>query len=255
MRRQRQRPPHPSRVAATSGLLGALAGGLLAAATALPRTVVGQALSVIAGALLAPVIASPLEWLVHRYVYHRPAPLLGRIYEVHHRAHHRLFFPTWRYVTGGPVRRIPIFGGDHSRAHTTAWGNALTRLAHSGFYLTIGLSTICLAAWLVTRNAAFVAGSFAACAVVSNLMVTVHDTIHRPGSHRLVEGQPWFRWLDRHHYVHHVDTEANGNFLMRLADALFGTLRSSLTEEERARLGSQAGAAFRMSGTPRSRTS
>jgi sterol desaturase/sphingolipid hydroxylase (fatty acid hydroxylase superfamily) len=68
--------------------------------------------------------------------------------------------------------------------------------------------------------------------VVSNLFITVHDTIHRPGSHRLLEAQPWFRFLDNHHYIHHVDTEANVNFLLPLADWLFGTLRRSLTAEE-----------------------
>src|SRR5262249_1003441 len=52
--------------------------------------------------------------------------------------------------------------------------------------------------------------------------------------------QPWFPFLERHHYIHHVDTEANVNFLLPLADWLFGTLRCSLTAEELARHGSLA---------------
>ena len=74
----------------------------------------------------------------------------------------------------------------------------------------------------------------------SNLFVVVHDTIHRPGSHRLVEAQPWFAFLDRHHFVHHVDPGANLNFLLPLADWLFGTLRTRLTDDELAAHGTLA---------------
>jgi len=74
--------------------------------------------------------------------------------------------------------------------------------------------------------------------VVSNLFIVVHDTIHRPGSHRVVEAQPWFAFLDRHHFVHHVDLGCNLNFLLPLADLLFGTLRTGLSDDEVARHGS-----------------
>lgn len=32
----------------------------------------------------------------------------------------------------------------------------------------------------------------------------------------MVEAQPWFAFLDRHHYIHHVDLGANLNFLLPL---------------------------------------
>ena len=66
------------------------------------------ALALVLGLLVIPVVASPIEWFVHRFVYHeaviRP---LGAIFTVH-TAHHYAFFPTWRYVTGGPARRLSI---------------------------------------------------------------------------------------------------------------------------------------------------
>lgn len=71
--------------------------------------------------------------------------------------------------------------------------------------MAIGAVAIWLPAWLLTRNIAFIAGIVVSSAVVSNLFIAVHDTIHRPGSHRLIEAQPWYAFLDRHHYVHHVD--------------------------------------------------
>jgi sterol desaturase/sphingolipid hydroxylase (fatty acid hydroxylase superfamily) len=60
------------------------------------------------------------------------------------------------------------------------------------------------------------------------LFITVHDAIHHPGSHPHLEERKWFRLLDEHHYIHHVDNRANLNFLLPLADWLFGTLRVSL---------------------------
>ncbi len=84
----------------------------------------------------------------------------------------------------------------------------------------------------------FLAGIIAASVDVSNLLIVVHDTIHRPGSHRIVEAQPWFAFLARHHYIHHVALgSTNLNFRLPLADLLFGTLRRQLTTDELAQHG------------------
>ena len=50
-----------------------------------------------------------------------------------------------------------------------------------------------------------------------------------------MERQGWFRFLDRHHYIHHIDTSVNLNFLLPLCDLMFGTLKREPTKEERAR--------------------
>jgi hypothetical protein len=39
----------------------------------------GAIAALIAGLIVIPIIASPIEWLVHRYVYHRSLGLLRRI--------------------------------------------------------------------------------------------------------------------------------------------------------------------------------
>lgn len=245
-----ERPIRVQRVIAMSLMLLLLAAGICALVIGLPDTTPGNAVAFIAGLCLTPLLASPYEWLVHRYVYHRHVvPGLGRIYSIHHHSHHYVFFPTWRYVTSGPPRRIPISGEGTTTASTGHVENALTRFAHFGFYLVLGLVLIITPAWVATRHVAFVLGSLTALVVISNLFVTVHDTIHRPGSHRLIEAQPWFPFLDNHHYIHHVDTEANVNFLLPLADWLFGTLRRTLTDEELAVHGSMAEAKAKPVGT------
>lgn len=194
-------------------------------------------LAVLLGLLVVPMVASVLEWFVHRFVYHqavlRP---LAAIFTVH-TAHHYAFFPTWRYTTSGPARRLSIRRRTPD-VHVSWWRNAGVRAAHFGWYMTIGVVVIWVPAWLVTHDVAFLLGIVVSSTLVSNLFIVVHDTIHRPGSHRLVESQPWFAFLDRHHYIHHVSLGANLNFLLPLADVLFGTLRTELTADELARHGS-----------------
>jgi hypothetical protein len=244
---RQQRPPNVARVAAASALLLLLFAAVCVAAGLLPRGAAGAVLAFAAGLLVTPFVASPFEWLVHRYVYHRAAWVLRRIHTVH-LAHHHLYFPVWRYVTGGPARRIPVLGRGVAVPQGSAWGNAATYLAHFCFYMTIGATVIWLPAWLLSHSIPFLAGTLAGTAVISNLFITVHDAIHRPGSHPLTESQGWFRFLDEHHYVHHVDTEANVNFLLPLADLLYGTLRRRLTEEELARHGTREAAKSRVVG-------
>ncbi len=205
-------------------------------------------LAVVLGLAVIPVVASPIEWFVHRFVYHEPVIRpLGAIFNVH-TAHHFAFFPTWRYVTSGPPRRLSIRRRTPD-AHSSPWRNMGVRLAHFSWYMAIGAIVIWLPAWLVTRNVPFLVGLVVSSVIVSNLFIVVHDTIHRPGSHRIVEAQPWFAFLDRHHYIHHVDLGANLNFLLPLADVVFGTLRTTMSPDELARHGTLDDAKARPVGT------
>jgi hypothetical protein len=219
--------------------------GILGAVVALVRQLPASPPGILAGALLGvlvlPVAASPLEWLVHRYVYHRRLiPWTRRIFVIHQHGHHHALFPTWRYVTNGPVRRHPVWASSPSALHTSPWRNIGIKACHFSFYMAIAGLCIWTPGWLLTGNVGFLVGLVAASAVVSDLFVRVHDAIHYPSQHRLIQGQPWFPFLERHHYIHHVDMEANVNFLLPLADWLFGTLRRGLTAEELARHGSLA---------------
>jgi hypothetical protein len=220
------------RVGFASAAVAALAVSAGLVVRALPDTgTIGRLVAVVLGLVLVPIVASVLEWFVHRFVYHEAVirPLTA-IFTVH-TAHHYAFFPTWRYTTSGPAKRLSIRRRTPD-VHATGARNAGVRLAHFAWYLTIGVVVIWVPAWFATRDVAFLAGIVVSSVVVSNLFIVVHDTIHRPGSHRIVEAQPWFAFLDRHHYIHHVSLGANLNFLLPLADALFGTLRTEMTDDE-----------------------
>jgi hypothetical protein len=208
----------------------------------------GLVLTFGAGVLVTPLAASPFEWFVHRYVYHRARPSpLDRIHAIH-QAHHFAYFPTWRYVTGGPPRRIQILRDD-IEASQFRWANALTRLAHFGFYLALGLVLICAPAYLISESMPFLLGTIAGLIVISDLFIRVHDAIHRPAAHPVLQRQRWFQFLDHHHFIHHVDLGANVNFLLPLADLLYGTLRRSLSPQEIERHGTREAAKSRVIGS------
>lgn len=234
-------PVHRARVALATGAILVVSAVIVAVAATVPTGPAPAAVSFVLGVVLVPLLASPLEWLVHRCVYH--VPVLAALRPIHkvHTAHHVTYFPTWRYVTEGPPRRLAISSGA-PEVHTSRWANTRVRAAHFIWYMGIGSVAIWLPAWFLTGNVAFLAGIVVSSAVVSNLFIAVHDTIHRPGSHRIIEAQPWYAFLDRHHYVHHVDLGANLNFLLPLADWLYGTLRTELTPDEIAVHGSLADA-------------
>jgi len=230
---QALRPVNRWRVFAMIVLLLAFFAATFWTVVQLPASLPGKGLAFLIGVLVLPVAASPYEWLVHRYVYHGTAiPFLRRIYVIHQHGHHYAIFPTWRYVTNGPVLRHPILSGSRSDLHRTFWSNLRIKAAHFAFYMVLGTVLILAPAWLATRSVAFVAGLLAALLVVSDLFVRVHDAIHYPKDFPWLQRQRWFRFLDEHHYVHQVDTSVNVNFLLPLADLLFGTMRRALTEEE-----------------------
>ncbi len=221
------------RVALVAPPMVAACAALVVIVRLLPDSMLSDAAAVAAGVALSVVAASLLEWLIHRYVYHRRVvPFVGRIFRIHHQGHHAAIFPTWRYVTHGPPRRHPILDHSIERLNPRGWRNVLTKLAHFAFYMAGGFVCVWVPAWLATGNLVFL-GSIVLCNVVfADLFVRVHDAIHYPECHRWMWRFGWFRFLDRHHYIHHVDTEANVNFLLPLADWLLGTMRRTLTADE-----------------------
>ena len=241
-------PVDRRRVLLATGAIVAVVCGIEWAVRALPDSGIARTvLAVALGLAVVPVIASPAEWFVHRFVYHeaviRPLSVIFTV----HTAHHYAYFPPWRYVTGGPPRRLSIKKRTPD-AQVAPVRNAAVRLAHFTWYMGLGAVVIWLPAWLLTGDVSFLVGAVAGTAVVSNLFVVVHDTIHRPGSHRIVEAQPWFAFLDRHHYIHHVALGTNLNFLLPLADLAFGTLRTAMTPDELKRFGPLERAKVRVVG-------
>ncbi len=223
------------RIAGVSlGLVGAVAGILhLAHAVSQDLTAWGIVVSVPGAVVMILLLGSWYEWLVHRFVYHGPSrvPILRRVFEIHENGHHWHRFPPNRYVATGPVERIPVYPHDPYATCGSVGSRRLAWLGQYALYLAVAVPFAFVPALVLTQNRVFTASAVVTGLVVCYFFIRVHDVIHYPGNRR-IERRRWFKFLDRHHYLHHIDTNANLNFLLPLCDLLFGTLRLVPTAAE-----------------------
>lgn len=202
-----------------------------AALVLLGRSSTQPVVSAVLGVAAMLVTGSLVEWLVHGQLMHRRWKWLKLPYELHHRAHHWIHYPPNIYLRD-QVTYVPVARGE---LHRIAHGHeeALAAGGQGAFYASF-IAPIVAPAWWFTHNLAFAIAAAATGAALVFLAVHVHDSVHCPG-HSPLERFRWFWALDRHHYLHHIDTKANRNFLLPLADLLLGTLRTEATAVERAR--------------------
>jgi hypothetical protein len=192
------------------------------------------AASTIGGIVFMVVAGALVEWLVHQYILHRPSRIsaLQFVYHIHHRAHHWVHFPPHDYVQSGAIEYPSLLSAKSYPVCGTTQARVLTVTAYALFYSSFAVP-ILTTGWLLTSNPWFIATSTVTAATLVFLLIRVHDAIHFPGVSHL-EKFRWFRFLDHHHYIHHIDNRANTNFLLPLGDFLMGTLRLELNAREKA---------------------
>lgn len=230
------RAPAPS--AARVLVVGLVALALVAGLAVVARVLAPQAgsawglvASAVCGVVAMVIAGSLAEWLVHRYLMHGRSRwrLLRIAYDLHHRAHHWIHYPPDAYLKA-EVTYVPAVPPRPDHLCETRAQRLGAVLGQVVFYGAFALPILAVG-WLATGNVPFVAALGAVSATIIGLAIHVHDAVHCPGYSRL-ERFGWFWFLDRHHYIHHVDTKANTNFLLPLGDLAMGTLRRALTEAE-----------------------
>lgn len=201
---------------------------LLARATSSP------AVDVLAAVLLCVPLCSLFEWLVHGVLYHRGVPGLGFIRTIH-LAHHAALFPPQRYVHEGAHSFMCTRPLQPYRMARTTAESFFTAACQVALHFAVGVPAIVLPAWFLSGGELlFTQATIAVLALISWGLAYVHGCIHTPRA-RFVERQRFFQWLDRHHYIHHVDMRANLNFGLPLCDVLFGTRKPTMSVAEAAR--------------------
>ena len=223
---ERARGVKPRRAALAVVTLVAALTALLVAATWAPGSAPGALVAGGCGMAVAALVFSVWEWAFHRYLYHRDrGGLLRPLFLTHQRDHHHVYFPPWRLVSDS-------WGDGSKGAHPSVWTPVASALlgrkvtvSDRLVYLVLGAGVIGGGGALVSGHLAFLGGTCVAGVAITLTFTRTHAAIHHPGSHRLIERLPWFPFLARHHYQHHLDEESNANFLLPLADWLFGTLR------------------------------
>lgn len=199
-------------------------------------TVVATAGSIVGAIAVIVLLGSFYEWIVHRYLYHGRSniPIAKQVFEIHTNGHHWHRFPPDHYVEGGHVERIPVFRAQPYGVSETGSVRFMAWFWQYFLYLFVGTLFAFLPIWWITQNAVFSIAAVCTGLVEFWLFIRVHDVMHYPANRR-IESFGWFQFLDRHHYIHHIDNMANINFLLPLCDWLFGTMRTELNETEKKR--------------------
>jgi hypothetical protein len=163
------------------------------------------ALILAASALGAIVWGSLFEWTLHRFVMHRPFLGMTYPYRTHGITHHTVFGSAKDYHLQ-----------DHATKHlvTMAWWNGPV-------LLLVNAPAAFAAAWI--------AGTWWAIlpfmATLTSYYVAyeyLHWCMHVPEP-RWFQGTRLFKWIDRHHRLHHLMPMRNLNVVFPIADWMFRT--------------------------------
>ena len=171
-----------------------------------------EILAALASIPVAVVQASLFEWAFHRYWLHRPW-LPKECFTSHTLVHHQLckFDDTFRVVEE-----------EQEEALTFAWWGGPVLIAIN--VLPWALLAWWLAAAGVMRSSfllpAFVAGTFLLYYIGYE---GLHYLMHKP-SIPWIERSRYFKFLERHHRIHHFQMDRNLNVLLPIGDFLLGSL-------------------------------
>jgi len=159
-----------------------------------------------AGIGLGVVFASFFEWVLHKYVMHRPVGKFRYAFNAHAVVHHQIFKAdkTYHLHNDKDKETIPM-----------AWWNGPVLIA-------IGVVPFALLAWTF-NHWSFALGGFLAFAAYYGTYEYIHWCMHLPKARR-VEQPKLFRRLNGHHLLHHRYMHKNFNVVLPLADLCLGTL-------------------------------
>jgi hypothetical protein len=151
-------------------------------------------------------VASFFEWLLHKYVMHRPLGSFRYAFNAHAVVHHKVFKAdhTYHLVHDHDKETIPM-----------AWWNGpvLILLFSVPFAIISWLTGL----WGIHLGAILALSSY------YGVYEYIHWCMHLPKARR-VEKPWWFRRLNGHHLLHHRYMHKNFNVVLPLADLCLGTL-------------------------------
>ena len=159
-----------------------------------------------AGFALALVAASFFEWVLHRFVMHRPLGSFRYAFRTHALTHHKIFRADETYHLHDPkdTWTIPM-----------AWWN--------GPVLIVFMLLPFIAAGRALGSPAITCGALLANCAYYSVYETLHWCMHQPGGRRVERSGLFFR-LNGHHLLHHRYMRKNFNVVFPLADLCLGTL-------------------------------
>lgn len=168
--------------------------------------------AIFAGFVIGVVHSSFFEWTFHRYWLHRPYKPEG-FYTAHALVHHQLCkFEDTFHVVEEEQREAMTFNW---------WSGPMLVLVN-----TIPWALLSWGLWALGVSLPYVAFVAAFSATVTLYYITYessHYLMHKP-SIPFIERTRWFKFIKRHHQIHHARMDRNLNVVLPLADVLLRTI-------------------------------
>ncbi len=165
------------------------------------------------GILSGLIASSFFEWLLHRYIMHRPLGPFRYPFERHALIHHHIFKAdhTYHIIRESDKHTVPM-----------AWWNGPALIA-------VGLIPFLIVSFLLERWGV-VCGAATMITIYYGVYEYMHWCMHVPKKRTLERSGIFFR-LNGHHLLHHRYMHKNFNVVLPLADLCLGTLllRSKVT--------------------------
>lgn len=158
------------------------------------------------GAIAAVFFASFFEWVLHRYIMHKPMGTFRYPFERHTLVHHKIFKAdhTYHLINEADKKTIPM-----------AWWNGPVLLA------LCELPFIIIA--ITSRKWGLICGAGVAFTAYYAAYEYMHWCMHLPRKRHVERSGIFFR-LNGHHLLHHRYMHKNFNVVLPLADLCLGTL-------------------------------
>ena len=150
------------------------------------------------------VYGSFFEWTLHRFIMHKRT-IISYPFELHALLHHKIFKSDKSFHAQN----------DEMKEHVTF-------VPRDYFFLLMLNVPFFLLAELITGVPVIIGGSIATLMYVGAFDI-LHWAFHIPKS-RFFERWGWFRFIKRHHLLHHKYQYRNLNVVLPIADLVIGTL-------------------------------
>ena len=151
------------------------------------------------------VFASFAEWVIHKYMMHKPIFGYAHFYKAHARVHHGKYQGNESYWLGDRPAIDLTFA---------KWAMPFPVIFHAPYLLALGY-------WI---SPAAAIGFVAAFILYQATYEYFHFCMHVPKG-RWFETNPIFVFVNEHHYQHHKKANTNLNVVLPLADFILGTRR------------------------------
>ena len=160
----------------------------------------------VAGLLVGIVFASFFEWVLHKYVMHRPVGSFRYAFRAHALVHHQTFKADHSYH---------LQNDEDKKTIPMSWWNGPV-------LIMIAMIPYALVSWLIGVWM-FTLGGLLAFALYYGTYEYLHWCMHLPKARR-VEKPRLFQRMNGHHLLHHRYMHKNFNVVLPLADLCLGTL-------------------------------